>query len=87
MIRSIEDKIDEARACFLESTEGEKDPRRRRQLQACADMAEAIREAHRRIDYLKTQLEEVRHALGRHVEVRGTVPHTRRPGRERPAEA
>lgn len=83
MNRSIEDKIDEARRFFLESAERETDPRRRLHLERCADMAEAIRETHRRIDYLRTQLDDVRHALGRHVEVTGTVPHTRRPGRER----
>lgn len=84
MIRSIEDKMEEARQYFVQKAGAEPDAQQRRHLEYCADLAEAVQETTRLIDLVKTQLEEVRHAVGRHVEVTGTVPHTvRRSGHPR----
>ena len=78
MKRTIEDKAEEARQFFVGCAEAEKDEPRRKHFEYCADMAEAVRDTLRYVDHVKVQLEEIQHALGRHVQVSGTVPHTAR---------
>lgn len=48
--------------------------------EALEDLATCYEELKASIDYLKIQLDEVRRALGHHLETGGAVPHTRRRG-------
>ncbi|HEX7077411.1 MAG TPA: hypothetical protein VF363_03215 [Candidatus Eisenbacteria bacterium] len=43
-----------------------------------ADMAESIQETVRLLEHLRVQVDEVRHAIGLHLETTGPVPHTHR---------
>lgn len=75
---SMQEKMDASRRFFFEraaaATKAE-DRELYRQLQAVAELVEEMASLQ---EHFKIQLDEVRHAMGLHLERSGPVPHTRR---------
>jgi len=67
MIRSVDEKMDEARAFFTHRSELAKNLDERAIYEHLADMAASIQETQRMLDYLKTRVEEIQHATGLHL--------------------
>ena len=66
MKRTSDERMEEARAFFSARAAAVQDEAERQQLTHLADMAESVQEVVRTLDYMKIQLQEIRHALSLH---------------------
>ena len=66
MKRTSDERMEEARAFFSARAAAVQEEAERQQLAHLADMAESVQELVRTLDYMKIQLQEIRHALSLH---------------------
>lgn len=81
---SVDEKMERAHRTFSERASRADTAEERTLCEELAEMADAMQETVRQLDHVKGQLDEMRRALGLHLETSGIVPHTqrRRAGRE-----
>lgn len=85
MSSSIRESMGRSRRFFLErSTAASTDEERSlyehmRQVSACVEETASL------VEHLRVQLDDVRRAIGLHLESQGAVPHTRRARAKQPA--
>lgn len=82
----IDEKMERARLHFLDRAGRATTPEDRTTNEVLAQMAVSIQESLRLLEHLKLQVDEVRHAIGLHLETSGPVPHTQRRRAERAVE-
>lgn len=66
MKRTSDERMEEARAFFSARAAAVQDEAERQQLNHLADMAESVQEVVRTLDYIKIQLQDIRHTLSLH---------------------
>ena len=66
MIRSIDEKMEEARSYFTDQAEHARPKDQRATFERLADMAASIQETQRMLDYLKIRVDEIQHEMGLH---------------------
>jgi hypothetical protein len=74
----IHETMGRARRFFLERAAAETTDEGRELYEELHRIVEAVEETASLVAHLKIQLDEVRHAMGLHLEGGGPVPHTRR---------
>jgi len=77
----IRDAMQEAREYFEERASSETSDKKRELYDQMRQVVGAVEETASQVSYLKIQVDELRQAVGLHLESTGTVPHTRRSGR------
>lgn len=75
------DAMESAREYFEERAASETSDKKRELYDQMRHVVESVEETASLVAHLKIQMDELRQAVGLHLESTGTVPHTRRPGR------
>lgn len=75
---TMHETLAQARTYFAERAESEANDDRRELYDQLRHVVDSLRETASLVAHLKTQVEEVHHGMGMHLERTGSVPHTRR---------